>query len=505
MNRMSLLRYGLPGALILTAASLQPAAAQLPSVLVPPPPAEVVQTSPPPAQPAPAPPTSAPLPAPVQAAPPPPPPAPTMRAPVAVQAAPLQAPDLFSSEGSTPTGLPSDLWKGASLDLARTVIPLLSAKPLSPAAGAFALRVMSTSAPAPEGAGQDPDLAAARIGAVLSLGDALGARTMLEHTAGVRQNAALSQVAAETDLVLGREDEACGLGDSLAAGKDGPYWRRLRVFCLIRAGDKPGAQLAYDLTTEQAKDETYKRLMGAAVAGAPAGDASLRNGLEYAVSRRLQLDLTPALDKAWAPVVSAVAKDATAPAAVQAAAAALIAKRVNDLSRASTLNPAVRDATLALADNTRDPRAAEALAADGVAGGVESKGALAIYTAAGGPSDGRTRAAFALFDIGRSTGNQARLLDMDGAAVGGPKGDAVLLALWLMADAGEAGPGPVDRARIVGALRRAGLRDDARSYAIEGLLGLKPPMAAAAATAAPAAHPAPKKPVSKPVLRKRRK
>ncbi len=441
-----------------------------------------------------APPAAAPT---VQAAAPPPA-AQSIRGPVAVQSAALQPPDLFSAEGSTPTGLPSDLWKGASLDLARTVIPLLSAKPLSPAAGAVALRMMSTSAPAPDGGGLDADLAAARIDAVLALGDARGARTMLEHTAGVRQNAALSQVAAETDLVLGREDEACSLGDSLAAGKDGPYWRRLRVFCLIRAGDKPGAQLAYDLTTEQAKDDIYKRLMGAAVAGAPDGAASLRNGLEYALSRRLQLDLTPALDKAWPPVLSAVAKDATAPAAIQAAAAALIAKRVNDLSRASSLNPAVRDATLALADNKRDPKAAEALAADGVAGGVESKAALAIYAAAGGPSDGRTRAAFAGFDVGRSTGNQARLLEMEGAAVGGPKGDAALLALWLMTDAGEAGPGPVDRARIVRALARAGFRDDARNYAIEGLLGLGPPPAAA-----PAAHPAPKP--AKPVLRKRRK
>src|SRR6185312_15677439 len=227
-----------------------------------------------------------------------------------------QAPDLFSADAGKPTGLPADLWKGASLDLARKVIPMASARPLSPAAAAFATRVMSTSAAAPEGGGSDTDLAAARIDAVLSLGDPVGARTMLEHTPGVRQSAALSQVAAEADLVLGREDEACTLVDSLAAGKDAPYFRRLRAYCLVKAGDKAGAQLAYDLTAEQAKDDIYKRLMSAAVSGAPAPSqqgagqpASLRNGLEYALSKRLGLDLAPALGKAWAPIATVVARD----------------------------------------------------------------------------------------------------------------------------------------------------------------------------------------------------
>ena len=106
--------------------------------------------------------------------------------------------------------------------------------------------------------------------------------------------------------LIDREDEACGLADNLAAGKDGPYFRRLRAYCLFKAGDKAGAQLAYDLTAEQAKDDIYKRLMGAAVTGGPPGEASLRNGIEYALSRRLGLDLTPAIDKAWAPVVTTI-------------------------------------------------------------------------------------------------------------------------------------------------------------------------------------------------------
>ena len=152
--------------------------AQLPEVLRPPPPADTgstpVQTSPP-STPAAAPPVTPPP----EAAPAAEPAAPTtpIAPPVSVQAAPLRAPDLFSADAGQATGLPADLWRGASFDLARTVIPMAAVKPMSPAAAAFAIRVMSTSASAPDGGGADYDLAAARINVVLSLGEPAAARS----------------------------------------------------------------------------------------------------------------------------------------------------------------------------------------------------------------------------------------------------------------------------------------------------------------------------------------
>jgi hypothetical protein len=50
---------------------------------------------------------------------------------------------------------------------------------------------------------------------------------------------------------------------------------------------------------------------------------------------------------------------------------------------------------------------------------------------------------------------------------------AALLALWVSADAGAGGPGPVDRARLVAALSKVGLDADARALAVEGLLALQ--------------------------------
>jgi hypothetical protein len=496
---------GLAAVLALTAAAASAGAAQaqLPQVLTPPPPA-ATDSTPVQATPAPAPVQTAPAPAPAPASPaspestplpepaPAPPPTPVIPPPIAVQSAPLRAPDLFSSDAGRPTGLPGDLWRGASLDLARTVIPIAAVRPMSAAAGVFAMRVMSTSANAPEGGGGDPDLAAARIAVVLSQGDALGARTMLEHTPGVRQSAALSQVAAEADLVLGREDEACSLVDNLAAGKDAPYFRRLRAYCLVKAGDKAGAQLAYDLTEEQAKDDIYKRLMSLAAAGAPAAgqQASLRNGLEYALSKRLGLDLVPALDKAWIPIAVAVARDSSAPAQLQAAAAARLARRQVDLNQPSTLNPVVLEAAQSLANGQPTAELAERLAAQGASGQMVAQQALALYAAAGAPGAGRVRAVFATFDIGPARANQARMLELDAVSTAGSKGDTALLALWLMTDAGEAGPGVVDRARIARALNRAGFVEDSRRYALEGMLSLQ--------TAPAAAAPPPPKPVAKP-------
>jgi len=469
---------------------------QMPAALTPPPPAGTgstpIATAPPPTvavQPAPSP---APAPAPE---PEPSPPVRTAAAPVAVQSAPLQAPDLFSTDSGQPTGIAGDLWKGASLDLARAVIPMAVTRPMSPAAQAFALHVMSTASNAPEGGGSDTELAAARIYVVLSLGDPIGARTMLEHTPNVRQSAPLSQVAAEADLVIGRVDEACTLGDNLTAGKDSPYFRRLRAFCLYKAGDKAGAQLAYDLTAEQAKDQVYKRLMGAAVSGQTAGvQPSLRNGLEYALSRQMGLDLAPAMDHAWAPIATMVARDPQAQQAEQTAAAAAIARRQADMNRASSLNPIVRDATLSLADDKLSPDLAERLAAAGASGSMEAQQALALYAAAGAPGAGRVRGAFAGFDIGAAKANQARMLELDAVSSRGAKGDTALLALWLMMDAGEAGPGVADRARITRAMNLAGFGEDARRYAVEGLLALQAPPPPPAAPPPKAAKPAKKAP-----------
>jgi hypothetical protein len=301
-----------------------PAPAPNPPVPAPPTPAPPVPSPPAPVQPPPSEPavatvapdlpiTTAPPPAP--AANPPtatapaaaaaadqPPPAPP---PVPVQVQPLNPLDAFSA--GRDTGLGADLWKGSSAALARAVIPTLIDHPLSPAGAALALRVLGAAAAAPDGAGGDAELAAARARALLALGDAAEAGMILDRTAGLTNSAALSQTAAEAALIGDQDDKACAIGDALAVDRGGAYWLKLRAFCQARAG-KPAAQLTATLADEQGPDPVFDRLIAVIIAGAgDPGPASLANGLDYAMSQQLKLDLTPALADAAPPIAEHLA------------------------------------------------------------------------------------------------------------------------------------------------------------------------------------------------------
>lgn len=85
----------------------------------------------------------------------------------------------------------------------------------------------------------------------------------------------------------------------------------------------------------------------------------------------------------------------------------------------------------------------------------------------------QARGQFASFDVGKPAGSTARLMLLDEAATAGIKGEAALLALAVAADAGAAGPGPADRARIAKAFGRVGLAGDAWAVVVEGLLALQ--------------------------------
>jgi hypothetical protein len=453
-----------------------------------------------------------------------------------VQVQSLAAPDLFSTPAGE-AGLAGDLWKDASPGIVRDVLPRLAAKPLSPASIDLARRVLATGANAPAGIGDDPDLGAARATALIALGDAKGADTVLDRVPGVAGSPALSQAAAEAALITGADDKACRIGEALSVERGAAYWLRLRAFCQVLAGQHDAAQLTLSLALQQAKDPDYARLMGAAISGTPAGAANLRNGLNYALSRKLGLDLqaaaataSPALKpvlkptgdmtalaggdltaaqtsdlaflrqakglaaftdaaKASLPSISALTRaDAPLEDPMLFARAALAA---GDLATAQAIRGrltgdtipggatatdlALLDAALAAGDGRKDSQILDGLIERAAQAGPKSptQPAALILAAFGGAMSPEARARFASLDPGKSTASAARLTALDDAAAAGRKGEAALLALSVSADAGTAGPGPVDRARLVRALLKAGLEVDARALAVEGLLALQ--------------------------------
>ncbi|WP_246263456.1 hypothetical protein [Caulobacter soli] len=451
-----------------------------------------------------------------------------------VQVQSLAAPDLFSAPAAE-TGLSGDLWKDASPGIVKEALPKLAAKPLSPAAAGLARRVLATGAHAPAGIGDDPELGATRALALIALGEAKGADAVLDRAPGVANSAQLSMAAAEAALITGADDKACKIGEALSVDRGAPYWLRLRAFCQVLADQHDAAQLTFTLAAQQTKDADYARLMNAVLAGTPAGAANLKNGIDYALSRKLGLDVTSAAALATAsPALKAVVKpaDAAAPSDLTAAQAATLAAlratkglaaftdaakaglpaiaalaqagapledpvlfaraalAAGDLATAqairakltgdtipgaTTTDLALLDATLAAAEGRKDSQILDGLIERGVQGGAKSPAqpAALILASFGGAVGPEARASLAAFDPGKSAAPAGRLIVLDDAAAAGRQGEAALLALSVAADAGPSGPGPVDRAHLVRALLKAGLETDARAFAVEGLLALQ--------------------------------
>lgn len=414
--------------------------------------------------------------------------------PAPVEVAPLAAPDAFSA-GTRDTGLGQDLWRGASAETLNTVLPLLASKPLSPAAQALARRVLATGAPGPEALG--PDAAGMRAAALIGVGAARDAAQLLARASGLDQTPSLAQAAAESALLAGDDERACKVGDQLAVGRENIYWLRLRAFCQQRAGNSGAAQLTFDLAQSQARDAIYGRLMGAKLAGAGSpGAASLRNGLDYALSRSLGLDLSaaqpaPAVAAALASgdMGAATWKVEGGPGPVQAAMASIAS---GDLAGAQSLRAgltqdsipgatitdlALLDAMLAAAAGRADGPTLDRLVERGAAGEpkavARAQSAALVFAALGAPMGPTARGQFARFAAGEAKAPAARALALDLAGEQKLAGETAMLALWISADAGAVGPAPGDRARIVRALRAAGLDADARAYAVEGLLALR--------------------------------
>lgn len=376
-----------------------------------------------------------------------------------VQVTELAAPDAFSTAGRD-TGLPSGLWNDTPVETARAVLPMLAAKPLSPAAANLARRLLATGAKGPQGSAGDEALAGQRAAALIALGDVAAATQILERAPGLERNAVLSRAAAETALLGGDPARACAIANNLSTNRGEVYWLRLRAFCQAEAGQAAQAQLTFDLAQTQARDAVYGRLMAARLSGAAPGAGSARNGLDLALSRALNLDLATAKP---APAVAAALSgiDPAAPAFDTT----IIDAEIGGLGaaiREGAPPEAGVSALIAAAAEAADPKAR---------GRLQAAALLAASLA--GDLPGPDRARLAGFATPEGKAPAGRNVALEAAADGRRMGEAALLALWTCADAGAGGPALADRARIVRALARVGLVDDARLLALEGLAGLK--------------------------------
>lgn len=415
----------------------------------------VAAQEPPPAV-APAPAASPPVALPPVAPPAAPAPAPTD---IGVQVETLAAPDAFTTPGRD-TGLPASLWRGASLKTVQAVLPLLAARPLSPAAGALARRVLATGAQGPKGA-DDAALTGLRATALLAQGDAKAAAAILARAPGVDRSPELARAAAEGALLSGDDARACRVADGLTSGRGDIYWLRLRAYCQAVGGQGDQAQLTFELAQAQAKDAIFARLMSAKLAGAGnPGPAALRNGLDYALSRDLGLDLGAA--KASPAVAAALAGvDPTDPTFDLAA----IPPDLAPLAEAAASGRPLREGdfiAVMTAGQSADPKAR-----------ARAQAAILLELALESEGSPESREVMASLSVAEGRAPVGRNLALDAVANRKLMGEAAMLVLWTCAEAGPTGLAVGDRVRIVHALHAVGLETDARAFALEGLMALK--------------------------------
>ena len=377
-----------------------------------------------------------------------------------VEVTPLAAPDAFTTPGRA-TGLPPELWAGASARTARSVLPLLAARSLSPAGAALARRILATGAPGPAGSGRDPALAAARANALMFQGDPKAAAAVLAHVPGLDRSSELARAAAESALLSGDDPRACQIADGLTVGRDETYWLKLRGFCQAIAGQSAQARLTFELAQGQVKDPIFTRLMGARLAGVGnPGPASLRNGLDFALSRALGLDLTTARPS-------------------PAVAAALATTEPGDPVFDLAVVPADLTALAGGVAKGRPPRDADVMALiSGTQAGeprlrARAQAAVLLALVLERPLSPDTRNLMAGLSLPEGKAPVGRNLALESAAQLRLMGETALLSLWTCAEAGPAGPVIGDRVRIVQALHAVGLEADARAFALEGLVALK--------------------------------
>jgi hypothetical protein len=199
--------------------------------------------------------------------------------------------------------------------------------------------------------------------------------------------------------------------------------------------------------------------MGAKLAGAgDPGAPSLRNGLDFALSRSLGLDLSQAKP---APAVAAAlaAGDPAEPQLDLAAVPPDLAGVVQAIATPGPF-PTLQLERLLDAAEARDPKARG-----------HAPAAALIAAAFAEPLGPTLRARLADLAVPEGKAPAGRTLALEAASADKRIGETALLALWTCAE--EPSLTVADRARIVRALRRAGLEADARAFALEGLIGLK--------------------------------
>jgi hypothetical protein len=168
--------------------------------------------------------------------------------------------DALGLNGPTEGGFDRPLWQGADPDLVMRLLTDLPVVTLVPPLRDLTRRLLVTGSPA--GATEPGRLLATRIERLVAMGDLDAAKALVDHLPPPATDSQLARRAAEMALLLGDDQTACRLADSLGPTSGAEFWAKTAIFCRLVEEDASGARLGLDLMREagQTTDDAFFEL-----------------------------------------------------------------------------------------------------------------------------------------------------------------------------------------------------------------------------------------------------
>lgn len=221
--------------------------------------------------------------------------------------------DAIGLSGPTEGGFDRPLWRDTDPDLVMQLLTDLPVVTRVPPLRDLTRRLLVTGSPA--GAGEPGRMLATRIERLVAMGDLDAAKALVDHLPPPAVDSQLARRAAEVALLLGDDQTACRLADSLGPTSGAEFWAKTAVFCRLAEDDGSGARLGLDLMREagQTADDAFFELATAFADGSgppPLGTLAEPSAIHVALLALAEWPLPErALAQAAPPVLAVVARE----------------------------------------------------------------------------------------------------------------------------------------------------------------------------------------------------
>jgi hypothetical protein len=171
--------------------------------------------------------------------------------------------DAIGLSGPTEGGFGRSLWQRSDPDLVSQLLVDLPVLTLVPPLRELARRLLVTGSP--PGGSEPGRMLALRIERLVAMGDLEAAKGVVDQLQPPSTDSGLARRAAEVALLLGDDQTACRLADTLGPTSGAEFWAKIAVYCRLVEDDRSGARLGLDLMREadQTADDAFFALASA--------------------------------------------------------------------------------------------------------------------------------------------------------------------------------------------------------------------------------------------------